>query len=52
MLKGNMIYLMNLFTIKGARLKVRSRKEASCEEVSSGIAAHETSSSVASSWAA
>jgi hypothetical protein len=48
MLKENMIYLMNLFTIEGARLKVCSRKEAYGEEISSGIGAHEASSSAAS----
>jgi hypothetical protein len=48
MLKENMIYLMNLFTIEGARLRVCSRKEVYCEEVSSRSGAHEAGSSAAS----
>lgn len=48
MLKENLIHRMTLFTIEGARLKVCSRKEARCEEVSSGIGTHEACSSVAS----
>ena len=49
MLEENMIYLMNLFNIKGVRLKVCSQKEACCEKVSSGIGAHEENPSSASS---
>lgn len=50
MSEENMIYLMNLFTIKGAHWKVRSRKEEVCyEKVSTGIGSHEASSSAASS---
>jgi hypothetical protein len=49
MLKENMIYLMNPFTRKGARQQVFSRKEAGYEEVSSGLGAHQESSSAASS---
>lgn len=45
----NMIYLLNLFTSKGARRKVRSRKEACYEKVSTGTGAHAASSSAASS---
>jgi hypothetical protein len=48
MLKEILIHRMILFTIKGARLKVCSRKEARGEEVSSGIETHEACSSVAS----
>lgn len=49
MLEENMIYLMNLFTIKGTRRKVRSRKETSYEKVSSGIGAYKARPSLASS---
>jgi hypothetical protein len=49
MLKENMIHRMNLFNIKGARRKVCSRKEVYCEEVSSGIGAHEENPPSASS---
>jgi hypothetical protein len=49
MLKENMIYLMNLFPRKGVRQQVCSRKEACYEEVSSGVGAHQESSSAASS---
>lgn len=52
MLKENLIHRMTLFTIKGVRLKVCSRKEACCEEVSSGIGAHEASPPATSSWVA
>ncbi len=48
MLKENMIDRMNLFITKGASLRVRSRKEQSCEEISYGIGAYEARSSVAS----
>lgn len=48
MLKENMVHRMTLFTIEGARLKVRSRKEVCGEEVSSGSGAHEAGSSAAS----
>ena len=39
MFEENMIYLMNLFTIKGTRREVRSRKEMDYEKVLSGIRA-------------
>ena len=39
---ANMIFRMNLFTTKGARLRARSRKAVTREEVSSGIGTHET----------
>jgi hypothetical protein len=48
MLKENMIHRMNLFIIKGVRLKVCSRKEVCYEEVSFGIGAHQEDSSAAS----
>lgn len=48
MMKENMVHRMTLFTIEGVRLKVCSRKEGIYEEVSSGIGAHEASSSSAS----
>jgi hypothetical protein len=50
MLKENMIHRMNLFITKGVCLQVHSRKEVYCEEVSSGIGAHEENPSSASSW--
>ena len=52
MLKENMIYLMNLFTIKGMCCKVRSRKEVNCEKVSSRIGTHQKSASASSSRSA
>ena len=42
-----MIGRMNLFTMEGVRLMVRFQKEAGYEEVSAGIATHETRSSAA-----
>ena len=44
-----MIDRMNLFTMKGVRLTVRSRKEVGCEEVSSGAEPYEAGSSIAPS---
>jgi len=51
MSKENMIDRMTLFIRKGAGLRVRSRKEQSHEEISFGIGAYQTRSSVASSSA-
>ena len=49
MLEENITYLMNLFTIKGTRRKVPSRKEVNGEKVSSGIGAYKARPSAASS---
>ena len=48
MSKENMIDRMTLFIRKGAGLLVRSRKEQSHEDISLGIGAYQTRSSVAS----